>query len=424
VTSRLYDSRPLRLLFLTETVPFPLDSGGRIKTYNTLRLLSRRHEVHCHALARHATHLTHRDALARNCASVALHHVPRSWRTEVADLAWSQITQSPFVVRRHFHRHVLARLRDACREHVFDLVYCDHLSMLEYGRRLPLPVVLDAHNVEFAIVQRYAATLGWSPVRAYAELEWRRLRRYERRQYPSCELIYSVSETDAGAIHALSGASNVVVLPIVVDMDALPHIERLTADPEILFVGGLHWPPNADAVRFFVREILPLVRRRAPSARLTVVGRDPGPTSSQLGPLEGVRFVGHVHDVEPFFQSSRVMVTPIRSGSGMRVKILDALARGLPVVTTRIGCEGIAVSDGHEALVADAPDAFADHVVRVLQDDRLATAMADAGRRLARARYDLSSVADELDRTLVRARRAMSTAAPEPAAAAAARSRP
>jgi glycosyltransferase involved in cell wall biosynthesis len=391
----------MRLLFLTETIPFPLDSGGRIKTYNTIRLLSRRHEVHCHALVRDAAHLSYEQDLAPHCTRLTLHYVPRTKRTELAAVAWSQLARQPFVVRRHFHAPVLRQLRALCRQQAFDAVYCDHLSMLEYGRRLHLPIVLDAHNVEFAIVRRHAATMGWSPLRMPAELEWRRLRRYERRRYRECRLIYSVSATDAEVVRDMAGdGPHIAVLPIAVDVAAAPVVAPLTAAPEMLFVGGLHWPPNADAVSYFVREVLPLVRRAVPGARLTVVGKRPETIARRLGRTDGLRFTGHVGDVEPWFQASRVMVVPIRSGSGMRVKILDGLARGLPIVTTAIGCEGIDASDGTDLLVADTADDFARQVVRVLQDRPLAEALALSGRQLARRRYDVSAIDGALNDAL------------------------
>lgn len=384
----------MRILFLTETIPFPLDSGGRIKTFNTLRILSPEHEVHCHAFIRDERQRRFEHDLSPHCRTLTLHLAPRSYAREAASLVASHVSGVPFVVRRHFHRAVMKRLLAECRAHAFDAVYCDHLSMLEYGRRLRRPIVLDAHNVEFEIIRRHAATLGWSPLRAFAELEWRRLERYERRWYPGCRLIYSVSEIDAKSIRRLAGDRvPVVVVPISVDAQAAVPIRMLASNPEILFVGGLHWPPNADAIIHFVEQIFPSIRKVVPDARLTVVGKNPDHVARRLGPTEGVRFVGHVEDVEPYFQRSRVMVVPIRSGSGMRVKILDGLARGVPTVATSIGCEGIDIEAGTHMLVADEPADFAAHVVRVLSDDALARSTADAGRRLVLEKYDTTVIA-------------------------------
>jgi glycosyltransferase involved in cell wall biosynthesis len=383
----------MRLLFLTETVPFPLDSGGRIKTFNTLRILAPAHAVHCHALVRERAQLEHAAALQPYCADVVLHHVPRSAPREARAALVSQCTGVPFVVQRHFHRQVLEQLRRECARHAFDAVYCDHLSMLEYGRRLKLPIVLDAHNVEFEIIRRHAMTLGATPMRLFAELEWRRLLRYERAQYGNCRLIFSVSAIDATTIQAFAGdTAEVFPVPISVDVRGAAPLSGVTADPEILFVGGLHWPPNADAVRYFIEQVFPYIRAEVANAHLTVVGKDGDRLSGIAGRAGGITFAGHVPDVEPYFQRSRVMVVPIRSGSGMRVKILDAFARGVPTVTTTVGCEGIDVVPGVHTLVADEPQHFAREVVRVLRDDEIARRLARAGRALALERYDTTVV--------------------------------
>jgi polysaccharide biosynthesis protein PslH len=387
----------MRLLFLTETIPFPPDSGGRIKTYNTLRILSQEHEVHCHALVREQARLRFEQDLARVCASASLHLVKRHPVGELQTAVASLLTGEPFLVRRHFHRQVLKQLVAASRRHPFDAIYCDHLSMIEYGRRLRLPVVLDAHNVEFEIVRRYAQTLAWSPARLFAELEWRRLERYERRWYPACRLAFAVSDVDARTIGAFAGtAVPIVVVPISVDLTSVPARPALVNDPEILFVGGLRWPPNADAVEYFIRDIFPAVRESVPDARVTVVGKDPEPVVRHLGHPPGVRFVGHVENVEHYFARSRVMVVPIRSGSGMRVKILDGLARQLLTVTTTVGCEGIDVVPGTHLLVGDTPAEFARLVTCALKDDVLTNAVTKAGRELVVEKYSMPAIADRV----------------------------
>jgi polysaccharide biosynthesis protein PslH len=393
----------MRLLFLTETIPYPLDSGGRIKSYHTLRMLSSAHEVHCHALVRDRALLGGKTALEAVACRVVLHPVPRTWPRELASAAVSQITRTPFLVRRHFHRAVLGQLRSASDRVRFDAVYCDHLSMLEYGRRLGLPIVLDAHNVEFEIIRRHAATLGRSPVRLLAEVEWRRLRRYEQRWYRECRLIFSVSDVDAARIRSLAGRGvPVTTVPIAVDAASLPPAAG-SLEPRILFVGGLHWPPNADAVTYFARDVLPLVRAAVPDVTFTVVGRDPDTVARAIGDTRGIEFAGHVADLAPYYDRCRAMVVPIRSGSGMRVKILDALARGVPTISTTIGAEGIAVRSGEHLLVADDQASFASAVVEVLSNEMLAASLGRAGRALVADCYDTpvirSRVLDALQRT-------------------------
>jgi glycosyltransferase involved in cell wall biosynthesis len=400
----------MRILFLTETIPFPLDSGGRIKTYHTLRCLAGEHEVHCHAFIRDAGQRRHAIELEKLCASLTLHERPRGWRREVVAFGSSAARGVPFTVARHFDREVLGRIRESCRAARFDVAYYDHLSMLEYARHLGLAAIHDAHNLEFELVRRYAATLGWGPRRLFAEREWRLVRSYERTRYASCDIVLAVSDRDAAAIRVLAGRSvDVRVVPISIDARGATPVGPLPRDPELLFVGGLHWPPNADAVGYFVKEIWPLVLNDMPGARLTVVGRDDAPVAGLLRSTTGVHVTGHVDDVGPYFTQARAVVVPLRSGGGMRVKILEALARGLPVVSTRIGYEGIDAEPGVHLLAADEPVSFAREVLRVFRDDALAHSLARAGRELALARYDSSVVGAEL-RTILDGFRVVSSA--------------
>jgi glycosyltransferase involved in cell wall biosynthesis len=384
----------MRILLITETVPYPLDTGGRIKTWHTLRALARAHEVHCHAFVRTTAQ---RDAamgpLAAQCRSVTLHLLRRQPLRELGYMARSLATGRPYTVIRHFDPGVHARVMGTCRERRIDAVYCDHLSMFEYAIRLGLPIIHDAHNVEHRIVRRFAQHLGLHPRRLIFAREWGRLLAYERTMYARARLIFAVSAIDRDDIAQLAGGRvPVVSVPIPVEVSGMTAIERLTDEPEVLFLGALDWPPNADAVTFFLSSIWPGIRAALPAARVSIVGRGEAALARQFAATPGVRFTGRVPDIEPWIRGSRVMVVPIRSGSGMRVKILDALARGLPVVATGVGWEGIEAVPGTHLLTADEADAFAAATVRVLRERDTAQALSRAGRQLALDRYDTAVV--------------------------------
>jgi glycosyltransferase involved in cell wall biosynthesis len=382
----------MRILFVTETVPYPLDSGGRIKTFHTLRMLAGAHLVRLHAFIRHEAQRAHRAPLEALGVPTTLHLVARSAARE-AWFALRSVAGAPYSVGRHFDRRAFAAMRAAVAEWQPDLVYCDHLSMAEYAIRLGPPIAYDAHNVEFAILQRFAGTRPDPLTRAAAALEWRRVRRYEAGICRRSRLVFVVSDVDRQVLAELSGSrAPFVEVPIAVDAAGTTPIAALATDPRLLFLGGLHWPPNADALAWFVRETWPRVRASRPDATLTSVGRDDSAAAEQCRRAPGVRLTGWVPDIDPFVQESRVLVVPMRAGSGMRVKILDAMARGLPVVSTSVGCEGIAVVQGEHLLIADSPEGFAAAVLRVLSDDALAATLARNARALVMARYDVSAV--------------------------------
>ncbi len=397
----------MRILFLTETIPYPLDTGGRIKTYHTLRILAREHEVHCHAFIRDDRQRVHTEALAQHTASVTLHLLRRSRRRELGYALQSLVSAAPYTVRRHIDAEAFRVIASEARRLRPDLVYCDHLSMMEYGRRLSTParlpswgprldarLVYDAHNVEHAVLRRFAtARLRLLP-RVAAAFEWRRVRAYERAACRRSRLVFAVSDVDARALTALGGRHvSTCTAPISVDAASTPPRTLPPSTPRLLFLGGLHWPPNAEALYFFIREIWPMVHQKRPDATLTAVGRDDHPLASWCRNAPGVTLTGWVDDIEPYVQRSRALVVPMRAGSGMRVKILEAMSRGLPIVSTGVGCEGIDVTSGEHLLIADDPRAFADATLRVIADDDLATSLAAAARRLALARYDIDIVA-------------------------------
>jgi polysaccharide biosynthesis protein PslH len=181
-------------------------------------------------------------------------------------------------------------------------------------------------------------------------------------------------------------------VPISVDAASIAPVRGVSREPRLLFVGGLHWPPNLDAIQYLVAEIWPRIRQARPDASLTVVGRDDVAAAAALRGVPGVTLTGYVDDVSPHFAASRALVVPLRAGSGMRVKILDAFARGVPVVSTPTGHEGIDVEPGVHVLSAADAASFAGQALRLLADDHLAEGLSRAARRLVETRYDVRAV--------------------------------
>lgn len=393
----------MRILLLTESIPYPLDSGGRIKTYNTLRMLGAHHDIYLHAFIRDARQREHEAALRAVSRGVTLHLLPRSVVREAGYGLAALASHTPYSVRRHFDAAVLASVQADFERLRCDALYCDHLSMVEYGRRLGVPMIIDAHNVEYQILRRYAAGLGrLSPLRVAVEREWRQVRAYERRVYGSARLVFAVSHEDAAAITQMAPDVRLSVAGIAVDTDAVQPVTAAPTGREVLFVGGLHWPPNVEAVTFFLDEVWAKVRRVCPDARFTVIGRRDAPLARARESLPGVTFAGYVDDLEHFYQRRPVVIAPILSGSGLRVKILDAMAHGLPVVSTTVGCEGIGARHDDDILIADNPDAFAASVVSLLNDSSRAQRVGDSGRTVVEQRFSLLAIGRQMQEAIER----------------------
>lgn len=385
----------MKVLLLTQVLPYPPDSGPKVKTWNLLKWLADEgHEVTLVSFVRGES-ARELDAVRRCCAAV--HGVPmrRGWLRDLGFVLDSVITREPFLMRRDRRRAMSRLVVRLAREQAFDVVHADQLNMAQYARLIPGAVtVLDAHNALWLLYRRFAETLPRGLRRRLFERESRLLRAYEGEMGRTATAVLAVSQADRAALEEVIGdAVAITVVPIAVDPQELRVVTRRPPADRIVHIGTMYWPPNVDAVRWFLREVYPRIRAARPSVGFDVLGaRPPQRMLAEAAGQPDVRIAGYVDDPTPYLERAGVLVVPLRAGSGMRVKILTALAQGVPVVSTTVGCEGIDVEAGTHLLVADSPAEFADATLRVLGDPALAETLGRNGRHLIETRYDYRRV--------------------------------
>jgi glycosyltransferase involved in cell wall biosynthesis len=196
----------------------------------------------------------------------------------------------------------------------------------------------------------------------------------------------------------------IAVIPIAVDTQQIRPVQRAEDSLNIITMGTLYYPPNADGIRWFIQQVFPLVRQKLPGVKLTIIGKNPPKDFLKLAADKenGITTTGFVPELDPYFAESAISVVPVRAGGGMRVRILEAFARAAPVVTTTVGIEGIDARFGEDVLVADSPEDFAGSVITLLQDKELQQKLAINGRRLVESKYDWQVVLGELDKVYQR----------------------
>ncbi|HWQ15070.1 MAG TPA: glycosyltransferase [Roseiflexaceae bacterium] len=398
----------MHILLLTQIVPFPPDSGPKIKTYHLLRSLAQRHRVTLVTFTRNRKEEDAAAALREICAAVHTVYLHRSRGRDALALGYSLLGGRPWLMERDdlraMHR-TLARLvrAEAAAGRPFDLVHADQLNMAQFAERLPLPRLLDQHNAVWTIFRRMALQAR-GPTRLFLEREWRLLKRYEGRVCREFEAVTAVSHEDRQFLfEAMGGERDMPVIPIAIDAEAQPLVPREPGARGILSLATMMWPPNVDGVLWYAREIHPLVRQAAPDSRFYVVGQRPVAEVRALPERDpSIEVTGYVPDATPYIARSACLIVPLRSGGGMRVKILEALARGIPVVSTTIGYEGIDLTPGEHLLVADTPAEFAAAVTRLLGDPSYGARIAEAGRRRLLERYDWRAVCPAMDAVYAR----------------------
>ncbi len=395
----------MHILWLKSELLHPVDKGGRIRTYQTLTHLKRRH---------HVTYLTLDDGTAAPDAPARaqeycheLVRIPfaapaKGTPAFYADLARNLLSTLPYAVAKYRSSAMREAIVSVVRERRVDLLICDFLvPSLNVPDGLGIPMVLFQHNVEAAIWRRHAEASRHPVRRAYMRGQWRRMRRWEGSECRRFDHVIAVSEQDAEDMRRDYGVAQVSAVPTGVDTDFFrPTGQRPQDASTLVFLGSMDWMPNEDGVAWFAREILPLVRARRPDVKVHVVGRNPSPAIVALGrETPALDVTGTVPDVRPWLEEAAALVVPLRVGGGTRLKIYEGMAMERAVISTTIGAEGLPVAHERELLLADGAADFAEACLRVMDDAALRTRLGAAAAARVRREFSWDAAADQFAAT-------------------------
>jgi glycosyltransferase involved in cell wall biosynthesis len=395
----------MRVLFLTPELPHPADSGGAIKTSTILTYLRQRHQVHVLCFQRRP--LTQEQA--RWCATVGqVETAPLNRGRTPLNLVRSYLRGIPLSIERNRSGRMAALVSQRLRDESYDAAFVDSWLMAQYlPPDFPGPALLHEHNAEHVMWRRQAQRERNPLLRALIGLEHRRVRRYEASILTRFDIVFAVSEADRQALVELGAEpERLRVLPNLPDPSLLerPALSFGATELVVLYLGTLSWQPNLEGLEHFLRSVFPLVRQRMPEARFVIAGKGAPPWLRRLARrTAGVEFLGPVEDAEPLYRRARLFVEASRSGGGTRLKVLNALARGLPVVASPEGAEGLDAMPDEHLLVAPDAQSMAEAVCRLMADDGLWRALSENGRALIRSRYLAEVAYRPLDEVLTSA---------------------
>jgi glycosyltransferase involved in cell wall biosynthesis len=391
--------RRLKILWIKTDFLHPTTRGGQIRTLELLKQLHKRHEIHyvCFDFGRDSEGPARSGEYCTQAYSIP-HRVPqrRSFQFAV-QLVTGLFSPLPVAVSRFQSRAMRKKIESLTVAQPFDCIVCDFL--------FPSPnipdlsqAVLFQHNVEATIWKRYAKKARNSISRAYFAMQARRMESCERSFCRAARHVIAVSENDFRTMREDYGVSHLSVVPTGVDFHYFSPEAQHEKQSDLVFVGSMDWFPNNDGARFFVEQILPLIRRRRPTCRVAFVGRNPDPAVRQLARRDpDVIVTGTVPDVRPWLWGAAISIVPLRIGGGTRLKIFEAMAARVPVVSTSIGAEGLPVSNGDHLLIADEPSLFAESCLELLEDEDRRQRLASAAQALVAARFSWEFAARELE---------------------------
>jgi polysaccharide biosynthesis protein PslH len=391
----------LRVLWVKSGGLVPLNTGGKIRSFNLLKELARKHNVTLFTFYGAESHDTHHE-LEQHFAKVICIPLPLPAKrgvVEALDYVRNLFSFQPYTVTKYCRPAVARALLVLLRSQKFDVVICDFLfSAGVIPWDWPVPKVLFTHNVEEQIWRRHFEVTQNPVWKAVAWREYLALRSAERRYVQRADHVLAVSENDRGFFSRYADPAKITVIPTGVDVDYFrPGIEPPQPDT-LVFTGSMDWMPNEDAIQYFVEAILPHLKQEFPGFELRVVGRSPSQRLLALAALEKhLRVTGAVEDIRPHVLSSTVYVVPLRIGGGTRIKIFEAMAMGMAVVSTSIGAEGLPVRHNENIILADEPREFARQVGRLLRDPVELARIGRAARALVEQHYSWRAVAGVFD---------------------------
>ncbi|MEW5718372.1 MAG: glycosyltransferase [Chloroflexota bacterium] len=404
----------MRLLILTPQLPYPPQQGTTIRNFNIIKHLAPRHEI---TLVSFGTpeELQNAAPLRALCRRIEIAPYPAR---ALAQRAWTTFTSPLPDMALRLKSAPMHAVVNSLRGEAFDIIQVEGIEMARYALQSkienPQPkIVFDEHNAEYVLQRTTFESDARRVTRWYAALysliQWKKLERYERACCHRADQIVACSDADARAIAALlnpkseiiNHKSEISVIPNGVDTEFYVPSDQVCAKPlaerALVFTGKMDFRPNIDAMTWFAAEILPRLRAEIPHARLIIVGQKPAPRIRALQQQPGIEVTGWVADTRPYVSDAAVYVVPLRMGSGTRLKVLEAMAMGKAIVSTTRGVEGIALTPGRDALVADTPTEFARVVVTLLRDPERRHELGRHARTLAEEKYDWRKIIPQFE---------------------------
>jgi len=395
----------VKVLFVSPFLPYPPVAGGHRQIWTWLTRLAAAHEVAFVGFRERETEAPNEAEVSRHCVETRIR------LRKPTPHAHSSFAQLARWVTEFTSEELAQDIADVSRSFRPDVVQFLHSNMAQYRRCADgAAAVVTALDIAFvAHRRRIAMTHGLE--RLQARLEWLRMLRHETAMFARADGVIAVSERDADVIRSVARHDRVTAVPPGVDKAQLAPRERRPEAGRVLYVGHMEHYPNLDGLLYLYRDVWPHVRHAHPNVKLIVAGggtreelhRAAPDTLARMERDATVEIAGFIPDLEAEMDRSTAMAAPLRLGSGVRNKVIEAMAAGLPVITTRLGAEGLAVESGRQLLIADEPAPFARQLVHLLKDPHLQERLSKAGREVVARDHDNDRVVALLEKALLRA---------------------
>jgi sugar transferase (PEP-CTERM/EpsH1 system associated) len=384
----------MRLFFLLPRVPYPTEKGDKLRAFHQIKNLSKNHEIILCALN---DGTLHDDAILVLKKYVkAVHIIPLSKLTILLNILKALFSSKPLQVGYFYNRRSAGMIRRLIDQYKPDHIFCQLIRVAEYVKDLPLPKTLDYQDVFSKGVERRLATAPFY-LKPFLKIEYNRLCKYEFDCFNAFDNKIIISKPDRDLIPH-PDREKIVVVANGVDTGFFSPIDR-EKDYDLVFTGNMGYPPNINAAEYLVHEILPVVMQKRPGVRLLIAGANPHIRVMVLKSAN-VDVTGWVPDMRLCYARARIFIAPMRIGTGLQNKILEAMAMRVPCITSPLAFQAIRAEEGKEILVADTPAAYAAHILELLNNPGRAAEIAACGYQFVLRNYNWETETGKIDRLI------------------------
>jgi polysaccharide biosynthesis protein PslH len=383
----------MKVLMLTPYLPYPLVSGGQIRTYNLLKHLSKNHDITLFALIKDETERKHVKELEKYCHKIVLFKRTKN-PFVLRNILLAGFSTYPFVVTRNLPLSMKQAVQKELSSNTYDLIHAETFYMMPNIPKTKVPIILAEQTIEYLGYQDYMNKAN-PLLRPLLAIDIAKIKYWERYFWGQADKLITMSSDDRRFIERELGKSlNISVVANGVDLSYFSAVKkRLPSSPTVLFVGTFKWLPNKEAVTEIVEKIWPLIKAQLPSAKLKIVGFSPTGKIKGYSSDPSIKVLGGIKDIRNAFATSHMLLAPIRSGKGTRYKVLEAMITGTPVVATSLD-----LKNGRDILIAETVTDLANATIRLLKDVSLQAKLGSEGSRVVQSGYSWNTIAKVLDR--------------------------
>lgn len=386
----------MKVLMITPYMPYPLTSGGIIRTYNLLKNLSKKHEITLFAFIRKDEEVKYIKDLKPFCKKIKLFkRTSGPWHPR--NLFLSAFTYYPLLVSIYLYQSAKKAIIEELSENNYDLIHAETFYVMPNIPKTNVPILLVEQVIEYLVYQNYVERQN-NILSKLMFFDVFKIKWWEKFYWNKADALATMSVDDKEFIVSQNGRSDIKVVANGVDPEHFALTKRVkTKVPTVLFVGNFKWLPNKEAIEYLVEKVWPLIKKRVKNAKLWIVGRDPIQKIRDFSKIPDVVVDSEVEDIRDAFGGADVLLAPILNGKGTKYKVLEAMASKTPVVATPLGVEGIDARDGVEVLVGKTPEELAKYTASLLEDKEKSSKIAHAARKLVEDKYSWKAISEDLD---------------------------